>query len=190
MHSHLLRAHSNCNTCTLLVVCNKCRCTHAILQPTVISICRLPAIPPPAMPDRRWYQYWPSWHNYGTKRFWERIAKEPWNALELIAQRLFRAGLECPAEATSADIAAAILVLQRGPAAAAMATTDELTAILSAFKVRSARMHAPRHPCIKHKNLRGHHRGCACAIYFVCICALSILSRRASSSSPMPTKAS
>ena len=146
MHSHLLRAHSNCNTCTLLVVCNKCRCTHAILQPTVISICRLPAIPPPAMPDRRWYQYWPSWHNYGTKRFWERISKEPWNALELIAQRLFSAGLECPAEATSADITAAIVVLQRGPAAAAMATTEELTEVFSAFKVRSARMHAPRHP--------------------------------------------
>ena len=98
------------------------------------------------MPDRRWYQYWPSWYNYGTKRFWERLSKEPWNATELIAQRLFGAGLECPAETTSADITAAIVVVQRGPAGAAAATTDELIADLSAFKVRSARMHAPHHP--------------------------------------------
>ena len=86
--------------------------------------------------NRRTYQGdWSSWVFYGTNRFWHRAQSEPWHAAELVIQRLFLAGLECPSEACSANIVSGILVLKHGQMATSLSNA-ELQMEFNAFKAR------------------------------------------------------
>ena len=117
------------------------------------------------MPDRRQYQGdWSSWVFYGTNRFWHRAQSEPWHARELIIQRLFLAGLECPSEACSANIVSGILALKHG----SMATSLSNAELQREFNEFKARDNACITPHIKHTKNFGLSTATVLVLFALC----------------------
>jgi hypothetical protein len=85
--------------------------------------------------DRRGYQDYSTWLNFGTASLYEDIAASPNVSGELIAQHLHRLQLKNPSEQTSADVAAGILVATYGPAAGMLAQ-PQLQSTYDWFKAR------------------------------------------------------
>ena len=126
------------------------------------QLCKICCVPAPAMStvNRRDYQDYKAWESYGTASWWARVAAEPWLALETVAQRLRLAGLVCPAETTSAVIAAAICCLTHGPMVGTLAQ-EQIESTYIAFKVRRVRMRASHHTSYNKHLPRGDNRDCA-----------------------------
>ncbi len=88
------------------------------------------------MANRRPYQDYQAWPSFLTQDLWNEIKENPTFSSEIIAQHLNTAGLINPAETTSADVAAAIVVATYGPMAL-LQSQDEVDRAYNAFKARA-----------------------------------------------------
>ncbi len=88
------------------------------------------------MANRRPYQDYQAWPSFLTQDLWNEIYENPTFASEIIAQHLNNAGLINPAETTSADVAAGIVVATYGPLAL-LQSKDEVDRVYNAFKARA-----------------------------------------------------
>ena len=138
---------------------NNCTCTHVLRRLQTYQLCKICCVPALAMPPRSAYQNYQAWATYGTTDWWTRAFADPGTAAEAVAQRMHRAGLVCPAESTSADIAAGIALMTHGQQAPLLPAA-ECDDIFMAFKVRRMIMRASHHTSyIKHL-YGGGHRDC------------------------------
>ena len=97
--------------------------------------------------NRSAYQNYKAWDTYGTDAWWARLDADPALACELIPRRLHEAGLFCPAETTSAEIAAGIIAVTHGTLSAASISAAECDKVFVAFKVRRMIMRASHNMC-------------------------------------------
>ena len=135
-----------------------CCCVQQLLRRLqTYQLCKICCVPALAMAAaRRDYQNYKTWDTYGTDAWWARVFEDPTLAGELVAQRLHTGGLVCPAETTSADVAAGIIVLTHGMSASTISAT-ECDQTFQAFKVRRMRMRASHHTSyIKHLHCGGN----------------------------------
>ena len=88
------------------------------------------------MANRRPYQDYQAWPSFLTQDLWNEIKENPTFSSEIIAQHLNTAGLINPAETTSADVAAAIVVATYGPLAL-LQSQEEVDCVYNAFKARA-----------------------------------------------------
>ena len=140
------------------VASNNCTCTHVLRRLQTYQLCKICCVPALAMTAhlRSAYQNYKAWDTYGTDAWWARVFAEPSLACEMIPNRLHSAGLFCPAETTSADIAAGIVVLTHGVRSSTISAA-ECDKAFAAFKVRRMRMRASHHTSyIKHLNCGGN----------------------------------
>jgi len=91
----------------------------------------------PVVRDRRGYQDYSTWQNFGTAQVWAECRESPELACEVVSQHVHRLGLINPSEQTSADITAGILVAQRGDFAPWLPPAD-IAKMFDWFKVRHA----------------------------------------------------
>ena len=135
------------------VASNNCTCTHVLRRLQTYQLCKICCVPALAMTaqNRSAYQNYKAWDTYGTDAWWARLDADPALACELIPQRLHQAGLFCPAETTSAEIAAGIIAVTHGTMSSASISAAECDKVFVAFKVRRMRVRAPHHTSyIKH----------------------------------------
>jgi hypothetical protein len=140
------------------VASNNCTCTHVLRRLQTYQLCKICCVPALAMTAhlRSAYQNYKAWDTYGTNAWWARVFADPSLACELIPLRLHQAGLFCPAETTSADVAAGIVVLTHGNRSSTISAA-ECDKAFAAFKVRRMRMRASHHTSyIKHLNCGGN----------------------------------
>ena len=88
------------------------------------------------MANRRPYQDYQAWPSFLTQDLWNEIKENPTFSSEIIAQHLNTAGLINPAETTSADVAAAIVVATYGPLAL-LQSQEVVDRVYNAFKARA-----------------------------------------------------
>ena len=88
----------------------------------------------PPTRDRRPYQDYTAWNSYGTLPFWTLLRENPSLVLDLVAQRLHTVGLINPAETTSKEIVAAILVAMHGRNGVMFLPDTEIDGVYNMFK--------------------------------------------------------